>query len=102
VTKDEALALADSGFWEHLSHEERARFQIAEERLCMPFGVFHEAVEKTLGRSVFTHEFGLNHDGLKAEILDGAEPPTMDEIIGLLPPDKTIVLRNPHAEGGDE
>ena len=56
-----------------------------EYRLCMPFSVFHEAVEKTIGRSVFTHEFGLNLDGLKNEIFYGSEPPTLEEIINLIP-----------------
>jgi hypothetical protein len=34
----------------------------------MPFDVFHEAVEKTIGRPVFTHEFGVNANGIRAEI----------------------------------
>jgi len=28
----------------------------------------HEAVEKALGRPVYTHEFGMNRQGLKDEI----------------------------------
>ena len=100
MTEQEAIALHDSGFWEYLSHEERARFQIAEERLCMPFGVFHESVEKTLGRPVWTHEFGLNPEGLKREILDGAEPPTWREIMDLIPEEKRIVLDLGETEEG--
>jgi lysozyme family protein len=64
MTRDEAAALYESGFWKQMTQEEIAKFQIMEERLCMPFKVFHEAVMKTLGRPVFTHEFGLNRDGL--------------------------------------
>ena len=32
-------------------------FQLYEERLCMPFPLFHKAVEEALGRPVYTHEF---------------------------------------------
>ena len=65
MTKEQAIALAESNFWEGMSHREIAEFQMMEEKLCMPFTVFHEAVEKTLGRPVFTHEFGLNYQGIK-------------------------------------
>jgi hypothetical protein len=63
-----------------------------EELLCMPFDVFHEAVEKTLGRPVWTHEFGLNFDGLKAELLGEKPASTMEEIINLIPEDKRVVI----------
>lgn len=92
MTKDEAKKLYDSGFWKDMSFEEKAKFQMFEERLCMPFDVFHEAVEKTLGRSVWTHEFGLNYEGLKKELLGEAEPPTLKEIMAMIPEEKRIVL----------
>ena len=31
------------------------------------FGKFHEGLEKLVGRPVFTHEMGLNYEGLKEE-----------------------------------
>jgi hypothetical protein len=92
MTEEQAIRLAGTKFWEDMTHEQRAKFQMREDRLCMPFGVFHEAVEKTLGRPVFTHEFGLNRDGLMRELYDGAEPPTMDEILDMIPAEKRIVL----------
>jgi hypothetical protein len=92
VTKEEAIALYDSKFWESMTYEERAKFQLFERKLCMPFGVFHEAIEKTLGRPVYTHEFGLNIDGLKKELLGEAPAPTMEEIINMIPEDKRIVV----------
>ena len=58
----------------------------------MPFGVFHEAVEKTLGRPVFTHELGLNLVGLKAELLGLADAPTLEQVIALLPVERAIVV----------
>ena len=90
--KDEAIALYKSDFWESLTFEERAKFQMAEERLCMPFDIFHEAIEKTFGRSVYTHEFGLNRQGLINELFDGAGPPTTEEIINMIPKEKRIVI----------
>ena len=90
MTKEEAIKLHDSGFWEDMTHEQRAMFQMNEERLCMPFSVFHEAVEKTLGRSVWTHEFAS--DGLKKELLGDRPAPTMGEIMNLIPSDKRVLV----------
>lgn len=92
MTKDQAIKLYDSEFWESMSHKERAMFQMFEDRLCMPFGVFQEAVEKALGRPVFTHEFGLNRKGLQKELLGESNPPTFEEIINLIPKDKQIII----------
>ena len=52
MTEAEAITLADSKFWETMTMRERAVFQMFESRLCMPFSVFHEAMEATLGRPV--------------------------------------------------
>src|SRR5262249_19115264 len=58
MTPEEALALYESKFWETMPYADRAKSQLFEDRLCMPFDVYHEAVEKTLGRPVLTHELG--------------------------------------------
>ena len=76
MTKKEAIKLYESEFWKDMSLRDRAVFQMFEDRLCMPFGIFHEVVEKTLGRPVFTHEFGFNRDGIKKELMEEAEAPT--------------------------
>ena len=70
------------------------------DELCCPFDVFREAVEKSLGRPVFTHEFGLNYDGIVAEFLGEGEPPTLDEIIAMIPEDKRIVIIAADQNGG--
>ena len=57
LTKDEAIALAESGWWKDKEPREIVRFQLFEDRLSMDFSAFHEAVEKALGRPVWTHEF---------------------------------------------
>ncbi len=92
LRKDEARAFHDSGVWKAWTHEQIARFQMAQDRLCIPFGVFHDAIEKALGRSVRTHEFGLNYDGLQAELDGKVGKPSMQDILDLLPKEKTIVL----------
>jgi hypothetical protein len=92
LTKDEAVAFAESKSYEGMSYRQIAEFQINQKCLCMPFSKFHEAVEKTLDRPVFTHEFGMNYDGIKAEIMDGKEAPSFEEIIGLIPKGKLILV----------
>jgi len=57
LTVEEAVALSESNWWEDFSMHEVARLQANQERLCMPFSLFHKAVESVVGRSVYTHEF---------------------------------------------
>lgn len=92
MTKDQALALAESKFWEPMSFRERATFQLFEPLLCMPFDVFHEAVEKALDRPVFMHEFGLNWEGLKSELIGESPKPSLEQILDLIPAEKRIVV----------
>jgi hypothetical protein len=92
MTKEQAIALGESKFWEGMTHRQIAEFQMCEEKLCMPFSVFHEAVEKTLRRPVFTHEFGLNYQGLKNEFFNGKTAPTLEDIINLIPEEKRIIV----------
>lgn len=37
--------------------QEIVEFQLYEDKLCMPLELYQEAVEKVLGRPVFTHEY---------------------------------------------
>ena len=92
LTEKQALAFAENKCYEKMNYRQRAEFQIEQDRLCMPFDVFHEAIEKTLGRPVYTHEFGFNIDGLRKELLGEKEPPTFDNIINMIPEDKRCVL----------
>lgn len=94
MTKDEALAKAATKWWETATHREIAEFQLNEPLLCCPFGVFHEAVEKTLGRPVWTHEFA-HQDLLRVELAGNAPAPTMEMIVNQLPADRTIVVGVP-------
>jgi len=91
LTRDEAIAFAESGAWQKMTDAEISAFQIEQECLCMPFHRFQQAMEQTLGRPVFTHEFGLNLEGLKAELEGRATAPTLEQIIALVP-DALIVV----------
>lgn len=92
IGRDAALALVSTKWWEGKSHRELASFQILTDELCMPFAVFHEALEGALNRSVFTHELALNWAGIASELLDGTPPPSFDEILNLIPEEKRIVI----------
>ena len=92
IGKEMAIAYYHTEWWKDKSYREIAEFQLFTTELSCPFDVFHEAVEKSLNRPVFTHEFALNYDGICKEFLGEKEPPTMDEILGLIPQEKLIVI----------
>ena len=92
LTEKQAVKLYNSKFWIDMTLKERAEFQLFEPLLCMPFDIFHEAIEKTLGRPVYTHEFGLNVDGLRKELMEGKRAPTFEEIIKLIPKEKRVII----------
>ncbi len=59
----------------------------------MPFDVFHKAIEEALGRPVWTHEFGLNWDGLWLELMGEADRPSnLADILALIPEDKRVLV----------
>lgn len=103
IGRENAIKLHDSSWWTGLEPRVIAEFQFFTEELCVPFGVFHEAIEKTLGRPVWTHEFVLNWDGIAAELRGEKSAPTMDEIMSLIPAEKRIIiaLQQPPAEGNE-
>lgn len=90
IGKDRAIALANSNWWEGKDARTIAEFQLFTAELACPFSVFHEALEKVLGRPVFTHEFGLNYDGIVQEFLGEQDAPTMNDLIQLIPKEKRI------------
>lgn len=60
IGREKAIEMAESKWWVGKSCVEIAHFQLHTEELCMDFTDFHAAVEKTIGRPVFTHEFSTN------------------------------------------
>lgn len=44
LTEEQAIAFAESEVWKDWDYGQIARFQFEQELLCVPFGVFHEAI----------------------------------------------------------
>jgi hypothetical protein len=93
MTKEQALAIYQSNWWIGKGAKEIVSFQLFEDRLCMPFDKFHEAIQDALGRSVWTHEFGLNREGLQKEFLGDGVAPTMQQILEMIPEAKRIMVQ---------
>ena len=92
LTKEQAIAFGENKCYEGMTYRQIAEFQMEQDKLCMPFGIFHEAMEKTLGRPVFTHEFAFR-DSLKKELYGEKESPTFEEICALIPKEKLILIK---------
>ncbi len=91
LTKEEAIALYESGIWKEWTNEQTVRFQLYQDKLCIPFSKFQEAIEDELGRPVFTHEFAFRDELIKE--YEGKKPaPTFEEIINLIPEEKRIII----------
>lgn len=59
MTKEQALILCKSKWWENVTPAEAALFQLNEPLLCMEnFSLFHGFVEDACGFPVWTHQFG--------------------------------------------
>lgn len=58
----------------------------------IPFGMIHKRIEELVGRPVWTHEMGLDWEGLVLEAGGRREPPTMEGIIDLVPEEKRIII----------
>lgn len=54
-------------WWESEDPLQVALYQIFEPTLLVDFSLFHQGLEELLDRPVFTHELGLNYEGLKRE-----------------------------------
>lgn len=92
ITEVEAKEMAETGWWKSMSPRDIVKFQLFQRRLCMDFSDFHQAIEASLKRSVFTHEFAMNYAGIQKEFLGEAVPPTFGEILELIPEDKQVLL----------
>ena len=58
MTREQAIQFSESGWWKEKTPFEITALQLYEPALCLPnFSMFQEAVETSLGRPVFTHEF---------------------------------------------
>lgn len=91
LNRAQATALYDSQFWRFLNAEERAYFQLNVDRLCMPFLVFHQAVEICLNRRVGAGEY-LRPRALLRELTGNRPTPPVEEILNLVPRDALPLL----------
>lgn len=98
ITKETAIKMAKSKWWIGLDADVITAFQLFERLMCMDFSDFHKAIEESLDRPVYTHEFGCNVEGLKEEFLGKRPKATFDEIVNLIPKDKRIII----SEKGDK
>jgi hypothetical protein len=92
IGKKAAVRLAELKWWEGKTPREICNVQLFVTELCCPFEVIHKATEEALGRPVYSHEFGLNYEGLVAEFLGVKPPPTLQEIVEMIPEEKRIVF----------
>lgn len=92
IGKEKAIQLHNSKWWEGKTDRKIVKFQLFTKELCIPFGVFHEKIEKVLGRPIFTHEFGMNMDGIVQEFLGERDAPSFDEVMNLIPEDKRVII----------
>ena len=91
LTKEEAIEFAKRGEWKKLTANEKVKIQLYQDRLCIDFSAYHEAVEKVLKRPVFTHEFAFP-DLLRKEYEGKKGKPTWEEILNLLGDKKPIIV----------
>ena len=93
LTKEQAIEFAQSGVWKEWTPDQIVRFQLFQDLLCLDFSVYHAALEEVLGRPVWTHEMA-NWEALQQEYLGMRPPPTMQEIVDLIPPEKRLVINS--------
>jgi len=91
IGKEKALKMYESKWWEGWDDKDIVMVQLFTAELCMPFDKFHGAVERTLGRPVWTHEFGF-WEHLVKEFLGEKEPPSLSDILNLIPAEKCVVV----------
>lgn len=69
LTKDEALKFAQDKKYLFMSNIEIAKFQIQQDRMCMPFGVFITAVNKSLDTCYMEIDLMQNRESITKELL---------------------------------
>lgn len=96
IGKETAIEIAKTEFWKETPIKELVNFQFFNTRLLMPFDFFHEAVERVLGRPVWTHEFASNK--LRDEVEEKIPRQSFEDILNQLQKDKTIIIIAPRQQ----
>lgn len=92
LTKEQAIELGNSKWWRYVNNASIAAFQLTQETLCCPILVYKDALSRTLGRNVYTHEL-VEPELLIREMNREIKTPSVDEIIAMLTYDKTAVIK---------
>ena len=92
LTKEQAINLYKSKVYENWTDEQVVRLQLFQKKLCVDFNRFHIALNNVLGRPVYTHDLCLNYDDIVSEYLGTTPPPTLDEILNLIPKEKQFII----------
>ena len=92
IGKEAAIAMAESGWWIGREDKEVAKIGMFTKELCLPFSELHRALESALGIPVWTHELGLSFDSICQELLGEKDPPTIEDIMNLIPEDKRVLV----------
>src|SRR6185436_49807 len=79
--REKAIALAKTEWWIGRTAREIVQVQLFTQELVVPIAILMPAMNEAFGRPVYTHELGLNYDGLVQEFLGERDAPTFDEIL---------------------
>lgn len=71
ITREEAVALVETKWWEGQDDRDVALAQLGQALLCMPFDLFHAACERAAGQPIWTHEFAS--PGYVRKLVEGRE-----------------------------
>lgn len=92
LNKEESLKFFESDIWKNWTPKQIVELQLFQKRVCVPWGLFRESIEKVLERPVYTHEFAFA-ENLKKEFIGEKKAPTLEEIINLIPEKKRIIIK---------
>lgn len=92
LTRKQAIKFYKSEIWKDMTDDDLVKMQLFQKRLSMPFSIFHEAITRVLNRDVYTHEFA-DSKTLQLEYLGEKEPPTLEEIMDIIPKEKRIFIQ---------
>ena len=103
LTKEQAIKFYHSEVWKDMTDRQIVELQLFQDKLCMPFDTFWDAINAVFGRSVMRHEFAAsNCPNLIAEFLGEKEPPSLEEIINMIPAEKRILIVDFEPESAPE
>lgn len=92
LSKQEAIQLGQSEWWKDTNQLSIATFQVTQDALCCPIKVYKSALNAVLNRVVFTSELS-KPELLINEMNKDKKPPTFEEIISMLPANKTAFIK---------